>query len=826
MVVAEIASFPAPEYHAVSYVWGDSPRQQGCLVEVDGVDIEVSPNLRKALYSLRLTDATRTLWVDAICINQKNEAEKSGQVAMMAEIYKKAELVVVFLGDDDIPGSMEPLFSFFNRIGHRGLQEDSRLDLYLERLEIEKPVILKSFIDLCSLPWWNRLWIQQEFVSAQRAPIFQFGRLSVAANQVQQDFESLRAGVSEVLQVYRTQGTGIANLMGSINVQDTMEMLFHVESILQLRPSSMTDTEYAEEVAEIFASTGRAECKDARDLVYGRRSFFEPLVQDLFAPDYTQPCDVVFERLAIWLIMFEGTEAILTLYPHRQSDQLPSWVPDFSRRRQSSYLSLRTPPFPKYGPRPVIHKGILAIRGYQIDQVHQVYAPGDTPGLQLIINLWNLDNLFSSFSKRPEESRCKLSEKLSGLYEDASLLKWCTSLGSNSGLANCVEQVTDQDLRAVVNEVLQPILDSIKVHQETLFADYNPLEEDSDATTRSLDLAQALSDIYLRLTELSVLLVQTDNLPDFLGASLFDVENLLRQIQEPYDTILPDAADNMESNTGADIDTILQHYSESLTVPRDEPKYTVFKSSLPENLRLPVDYGNLRAAVADAASKEELKLRIAILTHIATTINASLDEDGNWLRAPLTQEYFDSQNARDIAGAESLIENFFVGRSIDDGDALEQAKELQEYKDVLQIYKDGGINTPSSVERLRQQARHIAELLRGRTFFSTARWGLVGVGTPGVADIRPGDELIMPARGWMPLLLRPIDQDENDDSHARRGNLAVIGSEGKEGGYGDAMNRPTYYELVGYGLVKGLVDGSFLALGPEDRGEERTYKIK
>lgn len=37
-------------------------------------------------------------WVDAICINQENDAEKASQVALMGHIYKRAQSVIVWLG--------------------------------------------------------------------------------------------------------------------------------------------------------------------------------------------------------------------------------------------------------------------------------------------------------------------------------------------------------------------------------------------------------------------------------------------------------------------------------------------------------------------------------------------------------------------------------------------------------------------------------------------------------------------------------------------------------------------------------------------------------
>jgi hypothetical protein len=39
------------------------------------------------------------IWVDSVCINQKDPAERSSQVAMMRDIYESSEEVVIWLGD-------------------------------------------------------------------------------------------------------------------------------------------------------------------------------------------------------------------------------------------------------------------------------------------------------------------------------------------------------------------------------------------------------------------------------------------------------------------------------------------------------------------------------------------------------------------------------------------------------------------------------------------------------------------------------------------------------------------------------------------------------
>ena len=90
------------EYCAHSYVWGDVG--QTVLISVNGLPMMVTENLLEVLNEIpRINDVkgVRTVqyhWIDAICIDQLNVAEKNVQVGRMGEIYKNAVRVVAHLG--------------------------------------------------------------------------------------------------------------------------------------------------------------------------------------------------------------------------------------------------------------------------------------------------------------------------------------------------------------------------------------------------------------------------------------------------------------------------------------------------------------------------------------------------------------------------------------------------------------------------------------------------------------------------------------------------------------------------------------------------------
>jgi hypothetical protein len=101
-IVGHLGSGPlaaTPNFEALSYVWGESTKDK--TVEIRGIGtVPVTDNLFAALQVLRHEEMRRLLWIDALCIDQENNEEKSWQVLFMREIYSKATRVQIWLGEE------------------------------------------------------------------------------------------------------------------------------------------------------------------------------------------------------------------------------------------------------------------------------------------------------------------------------------------------------------------------------------------------------------------------------------------------------------------------------------------------------------------------------------------------------------------------------------------------------------------------------------------------------------------------------------------------------------------------------------------------------
>ncbi|KAI0168023.1 heterokaryon incompatibility protein-domain-containing protein [Pestalotiopsis sp. NC0098] len=147
------------EYEALSYTWG-APEFTETLHVIEDVDktsvIKITSNLRDALLRVRLSDRKRMLWVDAVCINQQDDSDKSKQIPAMAQIFSGASHVLVWLGTS--PQGEIALANIKKALRFRSTGSKN-FEAHFLNLE-------SSLKDLVVLPWFRRRWIIQEVVLA------------------------------------------------------------------------------------------------------------------------------------------------------------------------------------------------------------------------------------------------------------------------------------------------------------------------------------------------------------------------------------------------------------------------------------------------------------------------------------------------------------------------------------------------------------------------------------------------------------------------------------------------------------------------------------
>jgi len=256
-----------PIYEALSYVWGEMEAKASHFIEIEGTNMEITPNLYHALQALRMKENSRVLWVDSLCINQSDNKDKEIQIGMMLDIYRSAQHVIVYLGEPNA-GSLA-LFSFLNRNVLEGDSVDNAIkDLGLNERNMRE--LLEAYIHFCHLPWWNRIWVQQEYSLSRTHPTFHLGRNSIQASHLLRDCKMLQRNIANHLIPFAAEFN--LHLDVQTSWQPIMRQIFHVYGVLTLR-SAQNQSEFA----HLWLPRGvlkkvNLRCTNPRDRIRRRRA--------------------------------------------------------------------------------------------------------------------------------------------------------------------------------------------------------------------------------------------------------------------------------------------------------------------------------------------------------------------------------------------------------------------------------------------------------------------------------------------------------------------------------------------------------------------------
>jgi hypothetical protein len=134
-------------------------------IAVNGQEITIRKNLWWALGHLRERSRgiNQTLWVDALCIDQDNVAERNSQVSIMSSICSMASKVLIWLGEEsaDSKAAFKAIAEFLKEPQIPEWETKERFSSTWKAFFVEHST---KFMRLCERPYWGRLWIIRRFV--------------------------------------------------------------------------------------------------------------------------------------------------------------------------------------------------------------------------------------------------------------------------------------------------------------------------------------------------------------------------------------------------------------------------------------------------------------------------------------------------------------------------------------------------------------------------------------------------------------------------------------------------------------------------------------
>jgi hypothetical protein len=386
----------SPPYTTLSYSWGRNKDGDASLshqVYINGRAVPVTENLFDGLVQLlRRLDKKLThplFWVDALCINQGDNQERSAQVAVMGKIYSHAGDMAVWLGEDreteDDKLAFEALsvfqdcnfqdadfskwqenacaltatdtkaqaaslmkFAYFGQYS-RSYNEHKEHAWNLLNHSIYK--LLRQGIKAILTMWhravdnvlrrryFKRRWIVQEIYHANPSCISVFwGGYDMTSVEMLHLGECLNRALhkleSEVSDFALPQrGSFESHLLWLHDLFD--KYVVDVEAgalrgqVRQILKSTHSDWQ---ELSYRLHSCSDMDCADPRDRAYAFHSILED--PNTFPPNYNLRVEAVYSRLAAWLVERGALHQVLgdASFQHpclrNSCSELPSWVPD------------------------------------------------------------------------------------------------------------------------------------------------------------------------------------------------------------------------------------------------------------------------------------------------------------------------------------------------------------------------------------------------------------------------------------------------------------------------------------------------------------------
>ncbi|KIL95627.1 hypothetical protein FAVG1_00364 [Fusarium avenaceum] len=290
-----------PDFEALSYVWGDMNPAK--YIAINGQDVSITPNLHLALIHLRLPDKARTLWIDALCIDQSFHGERNQQVRIMGDIYKSARQVVVWLGEaaDDSHLVFEHL-------------EDGTIKDSFPNYPVPAEEKRRAWNCLVKRPWFFRTWVIQEIALARRAVVM-CGDNSTPWRNIDESWKPDFSGGAKGLSTVHS---------GPSSRPDHPLKGFDPDS----HAWRLRLLDFGSDPMQILRYSRVSQTTEVRDRIYGILGLFKP---GFIPVDYDSPVEDIFQRFTEAVITLTGNLRILKhLGVSRSYDKLPSWVPDFT----------------------------------------------------------------------------------------------------------------------------------------------------------------------------------------------------------------------------------------------------------------------------------------------------------------------------------------------------------------------------------------------------------------------------------------------------------------------------------------------------------------
>lgn len=321
------------QYLALSYCAGSAKNTKP--IKVNGVNSNVFANLHHALTIARHYWETHAelpeflLWVDQICINQFDIAERSHQVGFMRDIYHNAKTTLICLSNSERNGDgLRWLAELKDIVAQRTIND---FDRFTTDCNMGFAKGMTGFFDIATSSWWERAWVFQEFMVSRHAT-FLYGRYAMPHDDLS-ELASAICSFIDCISVARLLKNRLPTLKESPYVGQ--QMLNSAENIGRML-TARREEHNTNDLERLLIYTRHCKASDERDRIYSVLGLASPGYGIM--PDYSPENDIMklLVETTRSIIVFEDSLSVLSNLEwfresKNESAQLPSWVIDWRR---------------------------------------------------------------------------------------------------------------------------------------------------------------------------------------------------------------------------------------------------------------------------------------------------------------------------------------------------------------------------------------------------------------------------------------------------------------------------------------------------------------
>jgi Heterokaryon incompatibility protein (HET) len=328
----------APSYEALSYTWGADP--PSIPLKIDSQEILVTRGVQEFLFSQWSIFEDKLFWIDAVCINQKDDVEKSSQIPLMTTIYKQAKTVIVWLAPPDTHSNCVLARELIGDTTVEKMNLWAFLSQLSGKLLKETDDRLLEFARFFNSPWFSRMWVVQETAAATNLCIWYKGasftwyHLIALQNTLEKDLMTSAL----ILTAVRSSQT---NVNHTITAEASSRGQTNIASFEIARSYFQSGKRIDLSMVLPFARSFG--CRDPRDKIFSLFGLLEENERSGLDMSYSQPIEDLCRQFTIHLFSTErwffALMAASWFRDPKGTNSLPSWVINLQYQPAWTFLS-------------------------------------------------------------------------------------------------------------------------------------------------------------------------------------------------------------------------------------------------------------------------------------------------------------------------------------------------------------------------------------------------------------------------------------------------------------------------------------------------------